>query len=119
MQVGIDHPGAKKLWNHKSISTLRKNRKLCKTIVQSMRRVDVRSKQGIYLGRRTAFLFPVKVYEEVMERTIRGLYYYHFWGDLGISCALRGQFSPIATPRVYRSIHKLASISYGIGGCDL
>lgn len=65
------------------MATLRKNRKLHRTILRGMRPVEVRSRGGIYLGRRTAFLFPVEVYEGVMERTARGLYYHHFDEVLG------------------------------------
>lgn len=48
-----------------------------------MRRVEVRSKTGIYLGHRTAFLWPVDVHNSVMERIARGLYYHHFDDILG------------------------------------
>ena len=65
------------------MATLRKNKKLHRTILKGMRPVEVQSDAGIYLGRRTAFLFPVDVYEGVMERTARGLYYYHFGEILG------------------------------------
>jgi len=65
------------------MATLRKNKKLHRTILQGMRPVEIRSDAGIRLGRRTAFLFPVEVYEGVMERTARGLYYHHFDEILG------------------------------------
>lgn len=72
------------------MATLRKNKKLHRTILQGMRSVEARSAAGIYLGRRTAFLFPVEVYEGVMERTARGLYYHHFGEILGsqVRCAV-------------------------------
>ena len=83
MQTGPDNPQSKKLWKERSMATLRKNRKLHRMILQGMRPVEMRSDAGIYLGRRTAFLFPVEVYESVMQRTARGLYYHHFGEILG------------------------------------
>lgn len=65
------------------MATLRKNKKLHRTILQGMRPVEIHSDAGIYFGRRTTFLFPVEVYEGVMERTARGLYYHHFGEILG------------------------------------
>lgn len=83
MQTGTDDPQSKKLWKQHSLSTLRKNRKLHRAVLQGMRPVELRSEAGIYLGKRTAFKFPAHVYEKVMERTARGLYYHHYNDILG------------------------------------
>lgn len=91
MQTGQDHPQSKKLWKEHSMATLRKNKKLHRTILKGMQPFEVRSDAGIYLGRRTGFLFPVDVYESVMERTARGFYYHHFGEILGarVRCEVR------------------------------
>jgi hypothetical protein len=83
MVIGDKNPKAKQLWKERSMATLRKNKKLVTTISQGMSEVDLHTKDGRYIGKRTAFLWPADVYESVAERIARGLYYHHFGEILG------------------------------------
>ena len=65
------------------MATLRKNKKLVTTISQGMQTVDLRTADGQFVGKRTAFLWPANIYESVVERIARGLYYHHFREILG------------------------------------
>ena len=81
--VGDKNANAKKLWKERSMATLRKNKKLAETISKGMHEVDVLNEYGVRVGKKIAFLWPVDVFECVVERIARGLYYHHFGEILG------------------------------------
>ena len=83
MVVGDRNEKAKKLWKERSLATLRKNKKLVTSISEGMHEVDLYAQDKTLVGKRTAFLWPVKDFESVVERIARGLYYYHFNEILG------------------------------------
>lgn len=81
--VGDKSESAKKLWKDRSLATLRKNRKLVTALSSTMRDVEVRTPSGTVIGKRTAYLWPAPVFESVVERIARGLYFHHFGEVLG------------------------------------
>lgn len=84
MVVGDRNPKATQLWKERSMATLRKNKKLVSTISQGMHKVELRTDTGQIVGDRSAFLWPANIYESVVERIARGLYYHHFGDILGM-----------------------------------
>ncbi|MEO6024532.1 MAG: hypothetical protein ABIP64_15740 [Burkholderiales bacterium] len=97
------------------MATLRKNKKLRRTILQGMRPVEFLSDAGIYLGRRTVFSFPIEVYESVMERTARGLYYHHFNEILGPQVRCEVSFLCSLDPEFFELSANWSSVDIGSG----
>lgn len=81
--VGDKSESARQLWKERSIATLRKNRKLVSALSSTMQDVEIRTPYGKYMGKRTIYLWPAPVFESVVERIARGLYYHHFGDILG------------------------------------
>lgn len=78
LHVGIDTPRTKALWENHALRTARHNKQLTDKIVRSMRPVTVNSPGGIILSRETGVLWDREAHDEVLIRTIKGLYYHHF-----------------------------------------
>ena len=98
--VGDKNASARKLWKDNSLATLRKNRKLVTALSSTMREVEVKTPSGIAIGKRIAYLWPSRVYEAVVARIARGLYFHHFDEILGerVECEVGLQY---ALPRKY------------------
>ena len=78
LHVGIDTPRTKALWKNHAVRTIQHNKRLRNKIVGSMRPVTVKSPGGIILSRETGVLWDSEAHDEVLIRTIKGLYYHHF-----------------------------------------
>lgn len=83
MTIRQDLPEAKYLWKSRSLRTLRKNKKLFRAVSEGLRKVPAYTANGNYLGEKSVFLWPAHVYEPIIERIARGLYYRHFKEILG------------------------------------
>lgn len=81
--VGDKSESARKLWKDRSLATLRKNRKLVTALSSSMQELEIRTPSGVCVGKRTAYLWPAPVFESVVGRIARGLYFHHFGEVLG------------------------------------
>ena len=81
--VGDKSADGKKLWKERSLATLRKNKKLVTTISTGMQSVDAFDETGTHLGVRNRIIWPANVFNPVVERIARGLYYHHFNEVLG------------------------------------
>jgi hypothetical protein len=69
----------RKMWDEKVFgSTLKRSPKLKKTLVDSLRKVEIKSTGGIYLGDRRAIGFNKARIDRIIEKSIRGLYRHHF-----------------------------------------
>lgn len=78
IHVGIDSDATKKLWTNHAIRTIKHNSRLRSQIIGSMRPVEIFSKGGIYLGKKTGVLWNSEDHDMVIKRTIRGLYYHQY-----------------------------------------
>ena len=83
LRVGINNDATAKLWNDEAMRTLRHNPRLRNIILRSTRTISVRSPAGIILGERQGGLWPPEVHDPIVEKTIRGLYFYHYGEILG------------------------------------
>jgi len=74
---------ANKLWKESSRATLRNNRKLLAKLSSTIGEAEIRTASGIELGRRTTYHWPAHVFNSVIERIVRGLYFHHYHEILG------------------------------------
>ena len=87
MTIRQDLPEAKNLWKNRSLRTLNKNKKLFRAVSEGLRRAPAYTDDGVYLGEKPVFLWPANVYEPIIERIARGLYYKHYNEVLGSRAA--------------------------------
>jgi len=83
MHVGVDKPETERLWKNHALRTLRHNRKIRQRLLATMKPAYIKSPGGIIAGKGTAFLWDSEAHDKIIERTIRGLYYFHFREILG------------------------------------
>ncbi len=83
LRVGINNDATAKLWKDEAMRTLRHNPRLRNRILRSTRTISVRSPAGIILGERQGGPWPPEVHDPIVEKTIRGLYFYHYREILG------------------------------------
>jgi len=68
----------RKMWDEKVFgSTLKRSPKLKRTLVDSLRKVEVKSPGGIYLGDRREIGFSRPRIDRIIEKSVRGLYRHH------------------------------------------
>jgi hypothetical protein len=81
----VAHPAERtwSLWRNQALRTIRHNRRLFQKLHTNVRTVSVQSPGGIHLGEAASFPVPGTVYNSVIEKTIRGLYYHHSGETLG------------------------------------
>jgi len=82
LQIGPEHDRTKKLWKSKALKALHRNKRFQREIIGRMKSVWLTTESGI-AEKRMAFLAKAEVYQAVFERTVRGLYFYHFREILG------------------------------------
>lgn len=76
MQAAGNNEIARRLFQEKTVRTLQRNQSLLAAIQQEATGVEVLNNQG-QLETRTGVLWNSVAHDAVIERTIRGLYYYH------------------------------------------
>jgi hypothetical protein len=83
LRVGVNNDATSNLWNNEAMRTLRHNPRLRNRIIRSTRPISVRSPAGIILADRIGGLWPPEAHDPVIEKIIRGLYFYHYREILG------------------------------------
>jgi hypothetical protein len=78
IHVGVDKPSSKALWENHAFKSIKHNRRLQRTLINGMKPVYVRSPSGIFVGKETGVLWDSKAHDTVINRTVRGLYFYHY-----------------------------------------
>jgi hypothetical protein len=78
LRVGIDDSDASRFWKKEALRTVKHNRRLRESLVQSMQRVVLRTPWGIITGTATLGGWPVDVHDPLIEKIVRGLYFRHF-----------------------------------------
>ena len=81
LHVGSDTPTTRKLWKDQALGTLKHNRRLRRTILESVRTTDLTTKSGLTYGQGFTVPWDSKAHDKVIERIIRGLHFHHF-GDV-------------------------------------
>jgi hypothetical protein len=88
MQVCWDLPVKHPLWAN-SRKTIARNKKLQLHILSHGKLVNLRSPAGIYIGEAHAVPMSKDSHDAVIERIVRGLYFYHFGESLGSRVTVR------------------------------
>jgi len=74
----FEDPTGRKMWDEKVFgSSMRRSPKLKAMLVNSLRKVEVKSPGGIYLGDRREVGFSRSRIDRIVEKIIRGLYSHH------------------------------------------
>jgi len=90
-EAGVTDTG-KKLWDQKLHRMYKKNIGLRKLIASSLKKIELTTLAGIYLGRRLA-IKPDKIRSErVVNKIVRGLYYHEFKEPLSPSVEIVSHF---------------------------
>lgn len=82
---------ARRLFTEKTTRTLRHNESLLKKIRRESKRIPVRNKEGT-LESRLGVRWDSQAHDEVIGRTIRGLYYHHSGKPMPSNCELKVQW---------------------------
>ena len=88
LQLGMETPTTQRLWTNEALRTIYHNQRLRDHITQKSWEVDLRTPEGISLGKRRAVPMAVRPHNAVLDRIVRGLYFHHYGEILGprISC---------------------------------
>jgi hypothetical protein len=89
LTVGTGTPARRALWDNKALKSIRRNRKEHRPLIRSMRDVDLRSPNGLYLGRATRCAFEAAPHDSGIRRIVRGLYWHHYHEVLGNDVPIR------------------------------
>lgn len=92
LHVGDDTENGMELYAKKIKPTLDHNKRLRRTIVDGIFPVSLRSTEGKNLGNAHAVLWDSESHDRVIERTIRGLHYYHTGVILGERARVKVQY---------------------------
>lgn len=76
MQAAENNALGTRLFHEKTLRTLGHNNALLRKIQEETREIEVVNKNGV-LETKTGILWNSKAHDAVIERTVRGLYYYH------------------------------------------
>jgi hypothetical protein len=91
LAAGHGETGEKMFKEHVT-KILRSNRRLKRSIAQTLRYVDLKTPAGNFLGRAEAVLHDSRSYDSVIERIIRGLHFYHTGYILGDKVDIKIRF---------------------------
>jgi hypothetical protein len=113
LHVGTDSPESKRLWEKHAIRTVKHNRRLRTRLVTTMRRVDVKSPGGIIIGQGVGSSWDSEAHDRVVERMIRGLYFYHYRDILGDRAHCKVQWLQRIDKKVYELFEPLPQYAVG------
>jgi hypothetical protein len=82
-QIGMATPAMRSLWKDGALRTLRHNNRLKRVVVDEAWEVDLQTPSGQSVRKARAFAMPVRSFNVVIDRIVRGLYYHHFASILG------------------------------------
>jgi hypothetical protein len=78
LRVGVNNEVTARLWKNEAMRTLRRNPRLRNRILRSTKRFTFETPAGIFLKERTGGFWPPEVHDPIIEKIIRGLYFYHY-----------------------------------------
>ena len=78
LDVGADTPELREWWSGPVLRGIRRNRKLHGELLENMRRTEVRTPAGLYLGEQTVTQMKAAPYKRTLVKITRGLYFHHY-----------------------------------------
>lgn len=100
LQVGMDTLETEQLWENHALRTVKHNRRLRNKLLATMKPVYLRSPAGVITERRMGSPWDSEAYDKVIERMIRGLYFYHFSEILGDRVRCKVQWHSFITDEI-------------------
>lgn len=91
MHAAENNDIARRLFTEKTTRTLRHNESLLRRIHKESKRISIKNEQG-KLESRLGVLWDSKAHNEVIGRTIRGLYFHHSGKPMPSDCELKVQW---------------------------
>lgn len=99
------HPEGQRLWSHKTRPTLRLKPSYRAMLARSIRKVEVRTAAGFFLGTLDQVVGDAARIDRVLRKTIRGLYYHLYKEALGpVSFTVRQVFRVSDVPDELRRL---------------
>lgn len=98
------NPAARRLWNEGMRPYIRRSPRFAATLVKDIRRVEVRTPKGLYLGQVDTHPADEARIDRVIEKIVRGLYYHRTREPLGdVQFTIR-LFDRVAAPEDVRNL---------------
>jgi hypothetical protein len=91
LHVGNGDQKRAKLFDN-ALSSLKHNRRLLYRVLSSSHDVPVTTPAGVFVGRGLKVLWDSKAHDSVVERCVRGLFYYHFGSVIGDKAKVKVQW---------------------------
>lgn len=91
MQAAEINEIANRLFSEKTVRTLKQNQRLLREIKEEAKDIQVEQADGSFKTR-TGVLWNSEAHDKVIERTIRGLYYYHSGNPIPKNTVLKVQW---------------------------
>ena len=66
------------MYRQRVIRPLRHNQRLCRQVVDHAELIELRTESGIVFGEVYATRWNAKAHDDVIRRTVKGLYFHHF-----------------------------------------
>jgi hypothetical protein len=111
-----DHSeAARRVWDERIVPKVNRRPLLRSAIIKTLRRVEVRTPAGLYLGTAPAFKLEVRRVRRVVERIVRGLLWHHFEAVPAVGIEVATYINP-AVPQPLMNILTTDLTLTGIGG---
>lgn len=104
LHVGMDNIETERLWKNHALRAVKHNRRLRNRLLTTMKPVYLKSPGGIITEQRMGSPWDSEAHDKIIERMIRGLYFYHFSDILGDRVKYNVQW----LPRIPDEIHEMS-----------
>lgn len=112
MQAAGNNEIARRLFQEKTVRTLKRNQSLLAAIQKEAKEIEVLNNQG-QLETRTGVLWDSVAHDAVIERTIRGLYFHHWESPVPSDTRLSVQWLRSVPTEVLPMLHLFNEVVIG------
>ena len=113
LHVGDDSPKGRELFTNKIEPTIQHNKRLRRKIVDGITPVNLKTPEGLYIGKAHAVLWDSDCHDRVIERTIRGLHFYHTGTILGDKVRVEIQYLNSIEGKIMEMFRRWPTYSMG------
>ena len=121
LHVGMNTLETEQLWKNHALRTVKHNRRLRNRLLATMKPVYLESPAGVITERHVGSPWDSEAHDKVIERMIRGLYFYHFSEILGDRVKYKVQWLSAILDGIYEMFCHSATLalSAGFDGVEL
>lgn len=112
MQASENNEIAKRLFEEKTLRTIKRNKFLLEKIQRESKEIEVVGRDG-KLETRTGVLWDSNAHDAVIKRTIRGLYYHHSGNVLSSDAVLSVQWLKNIPEEILPNLHLFTEVVIG------